>query len=118
MYRAIVCIPLGEINCPNPVFRTREGCEEFWVQKMLEFGPAIESFRAVPIKKGSNETRTDLAHVAMKLRLKVEIDMRKDLDKIDKTWKLYQNSNPWQLDETIGTLIDMLYKRKHKMAVG
>lgn len=115
MYRAIVCTPLGELNCPNPVFRTREGCEEFWYIKMYEFGPAIESFVPVKINRRNDETRTDLAHVAMKMRLRVEPEMMSDLDKTAKTWNMYKELTPWDLDAAIGAMIDTLYKRKHKM---
>lgn len=109
----MICVNFGELKGPNPIFRTKQACETYWLDKMSQTGMAIETFVVMKIDRPCKLTRMNMAHIAMRMRIKVN---PMGEDQLVRTWKVMKSMDPWVLDLKIAELAEVLWKKKHQAA--
>lgn len=109
MYRAIICVGFGELKGPNPLFRTKAACEAYWLAKMYEYGPAIESFVPVKVNREVKGDKMKLIGDVMKLRQKVE---PMTFEETDEVFEIMYRTSEENLDLCMAHLVDSLWHRK------
>lgn len=115
MYRAIVCIEegFGALNGPNPVFRTEEGCYEYWLSRMQSAGPVIHSFRVARAGKPKEQTQ-ELRYRMLNVILRSQKNLNGlDDDQAHERIESLYDKPLWILDCQAAVLQDLLWEKKY-----
>lgn len=116
MYRAIICIEegFGALTGPNPVFRTEDACEEYWLSRWYGLGPHINSYRIVrtgPIFRDTPENKSLL--IGKMLRMQCNLNGL-SYDEANELMCGFFNKPMWIVDAQIAVLQDKLWEKKQK----
>lgn len=115
MYRAIICVSMGKLKGPNPIFRTPGACSTYWYSRMCEAGPAIESFKVVRTGKQWDGDREKLHDDFIRLRHRVKPF---EDDELVKMMEILAQIKDDDVDLAMAAMMDELWKEKERIDRG
>jgi len=110
MYRAIVCITQGELKGPNPAFRTHKACERYWLHRMYQDGPVIESFNVYACGNAWDKDRVKLHGRFLRIRDKIQPMNPNEIHELLNSLQQMKDSD---VDLEIGDMQMQMWERKH-----